>query len=66
MCVLQPDQARDQGNEVNVGFGRLIKIVENSGFKGYTGIEFEGHDITPIEGIKATQALIQREMEKLA
>ncbi|MDC0276056.1 sugar phosphate isomerase/epimerase [Verrucomicrobiales bacterium] len=54
-----------EGNEVNVDYGRLIKIVKDSGFKGYIGIEFEGHEVTPLEGIKATKALIEREMEKL-
>ncbi|MEM9159712.1 MAG: TIM barrel protein [Verrucomicrobiota bacterium] len=50
----------DLGNEVNVDYARMIKIVLNSGYKGYVGIEFEGHDVDPISGINATKALIER------
>lgn len=48
------------GNEVNVDYQRLLKIVLDSGFKGYIGIEFEGHGVDPVEGIIATKKLIER------
>ena len=49
-----------KGNEVNVDYYRLMKIVMDSGFKGYVGIEFEGHGIDPVKGILATKTLIER------
>lgn len=55
----------DKGNEVNVDYERMLRIVKNAGFKGYIGIEFEGHDVSPIEGILATKRLITRTMSKL-
>lgn len=56
----------DKGNEVNVDYRRMLKIVKDSGFSGYIGIEFEGHDVDPIKGINLTKALIERVMVELA
>ena len=49
-----------KGNETNVDYYRMMKIVLDSGFEGYVGIEFEGHDIDPISGILATKKLIEK------
>jgi len=49
-----------KGDEVNVDYYRLLKIVLKSGFKGYIGIEFEGHGMDPIAGILATKKLIEK------
>ncbi|MFT5300743.1 MAG: L-ribulose-5-phosphate 3-epimerase [Mariniblastus sp.] len=55
----------DQGNESNVDFRRMLKIAKEGGFKGYIGIEFEGHEIEPIEGIQKTKALIEKVVREL-
>jgi sugar phosphate isomerase/epimerase len=55
-----------EGNETNVDFRRMLKIAKDAGFKGYIGIEFEGHDVDPISGIKATHKLINKVVEELA
>ena len=39
----------DQGNESNVDYRRMLKIVKDAGYKGYIGIEFEGHKIDPVD-----------------
>ena len=49
----------EDGNEVNVDYRRMLRIVKDSGFKGWIGIEFEGHDVEPVEGILATKRLIE-------
>ncbi len=54
------------GNEVNVDFRRMLKIVKDSGYRGYMGIEFEGHEVAPIDGINATKRLIETVMTELA
>lgn len=54
------------GNEVNVDYRRMIKIVKDSGFRGYIGIEFEGHGTDPITGINKTKQLIETIMAELA
>lgn len=48
------------GDEVNVDFRRMLKIVHAAKFKGSIGIEFEGHGVPPIEGINATKRLIKK------
>ena len=53
------------GNEVNVDYERMMKIVLDSGYKGSIGIEFEGHGVDPVEGILATKRLIERVVAKL-
>jgi sugar phosphate isomerase/epimerase len=55
----------EQGNEVNVDYRRMLKIVKDSGYRGSIGIEFEGHDISPVEGINATKRLIEKVMKEL-
>ncbi|MEO1527665.1 MAG: sugar phosphate isomerase/epimerase family protein [Planctomycetota bacterium] len=54
-----------EGNEVNVDYERMLRIVKQAGFHGYIGIEFEGHGVSPIEGILATKRLIERVVEKI-
>jgi sugar phosphate isomerase/epimerase len=56
----------ERGNESNVDFRRMLKIAKEAGFKGYIGIEFEGHDLDPIAGIMATKKLIETVMAELA
>lgn len=48
------------GNESEMDYARIMKIVKDAGFKGNIGIEFEGKDISEDEGIKATKALIEK------
>jgi len=53
------------GNEVNSDFLRIMKIVKESGFKGYVGIEYEGTQLSEDEGIKATKALLEKVFKQL-
>ena len=53
------------GNEVNMDYLRIMKIVKESGFKGYVGIEYEGNELSEDEGIKATKALLEKVFEQL-
>jgi sugar phosphate isomerase/epimerase len=54
-----------QGDEVNVDYRRMLQIVKDSGFRGWIGIEFEGHGGDPLEGILATKRLIEKVMANL-
>jgi len=55
----------DNGNEINSDFQRIMKIVKESGFKGYVGIEYEGPELSEDEGIKATKALLDKVIAEL-
>lgn len=53
------------GNETKSDFLKIMKIVKESGFKGYVGIEYEGQELSEDEGIKATKALLERVFAEL-
>ena len=53
------------GNEVHSDFAKIMKIVKDSGFKGYVGIEYEGAELSEDEGIKATKALLEKVIAEL-
>lgn len=49
-----------EGNESEMDYLRIMKIVKESGFTGYVGIEYEGATLSEDEGIKATKALLEK------
>ncbi|MBD0778963.1 sugar phosphate isomerase/epimerase [Maribacter sp. ANRC-HE7] len=55
----------ENGNEVDSDFLRIMKIVKESGFKGYVGIEYEGTELSEDEGIKVTKALLEKVFAEL-
>ncbi len=50
----------EDGEETTIDYGRMLVIVQASGYKGHVGIEYEGDQLSEIEGVKATKALLQR------
>lgn len=50
----------EQGNCVETDYVKIMKIVKDSGFKGYVGIEYEGNKFSEEEGIRKTKALLER------
>jgi sugar phosphate isomerase/epimerase len=48
-----------QGRETTLDYARILKIVTDSGYHGYVGIEYEGRRLTEPEGIKATKQLLE-------
>lgn len=48
------------GNETQIDYARMLKIVKDAKFKGYIGIEYEGSNISEEEGIFATKKLLER------
>ena len=49
-----------QGNCVETDYVRMLKIVKDSGWRGYMGIEYEGEKLSEEEGIKKTKALLEK------
>ena len=49
-----------KGNETKIDYVRMIKIVKDSGYKGYIDVEYEGSRLSEDAGIKATQLLLDR------
>ena len=50
----------ENGNEKKSDFHRLMKIVKESGYKGYVGIEYEGDELPEKEGSLATKRLLEK------
>lgn len=55
----------EAGNETQIDYRRMMKIVVDAGYHGYVGIEYEGGRLSEPEGIKATKRLLERVREQL-
>ncbi|MFK7814042.1 MAG: sugar phosphate isomerase/epimerase family protein [Maribacter sp.] len=55
----------ENGNEIHTDFYKMLKIVKDSGFKGYIGIEYEGNVLSEEEGIAATLALLNKAIDSI-
>ncbi len=49
-----------EGNETEIDFYRMIKIVLKAGYNGYIGIEYEGNSLSEHDGIIATKKLLEK------
>ena len=49
-----------EGNETTMDYYRLMKIVKDSGYKGWIDIEYEGTRLSEPEGIMATKKLLDK------
>jgi len=56
----------ESGDEREIDFLRMMRIVLAAGYEGFVGIEYEGTELSEPEGIRATKALLERVMETLA
>ena len=50
----------EQGEDRIIDYHRMLKIVKDSGYEGYIGIEYEGVEKPEHEGILITRALIEK------
>jgi sugar phosphate isomerase/epimerase len=55
----------ESGQEANLDYEELIRIVLDSGYRGWIGIEYEGARLSEPDGIRLTKALLERVREKL-
>lgn len=56
---------KDDGQAAHTDFARMLKIIKDSGFTGYIGIEYEGENPTPLEGVLMAKKLIQQTLRDL-
>ncbi|MGI4886506.1 MAG: sugar phosphate isomerase/epimerase family protein [Janthinobacterium lividum] len=54
------------GNCVETDYMKMFKIIKESGFKGYVGIEYEGEKIGEEEGVRKTKALLEKVLQTLS
>ncbi|MFG0292552.1 MAG: sugar phosphate isomerase/epimerase family protein [Phycisphaerales bacterium JB050] len=53
------------GNETKTDYERMLRIVRETGYSGWIGVEYEGGGLAPREGSLATKKLIERVWAKL-
>jgi L-ribulose-5-phosphate 3-epimerase len=49
-----------EGLETTIDYARMLRIVVDSGYRGHIGIEYEGSHLSEVDGIRATQHLLER------
>ena len=54
------------GNEKDTDYYKMIKIVLDAGYRGYVGIEYEGPELSEMDGIGATKKLLEKVRDKLS
>ncbi|MEW4526191.1 MAG: sugar phosphate isomerase/epimerase family protein [Maioricimonas sp. JB045] len=56
----------DRRHNQETDYLRMMKIVVDSGYRGYVGIEYEGHELDEMTGIRKSKELLERVREKLS
>ncbi len=49
-----------EGDETRIDYTKMMRIVLDSGYRGWVGIEYEGNRMTELEGVKACKKLLER------
>jgi len=55
----------EKGDETLIDYYKMLKIVKDSGYKGFIGIEYEGDRLSEYEGIMATKKLVLKAVAQL-
>ncbi len=55
----------DNGNETTIDFYKMLKIIADSGYKGWIDVEYEGQKLSEEDGIRATKKLLEKAIAKV-
>jgi sugar phosphate isomerase/epimerase len=53
----------ENGNETQIDYVKMMKIIHDSGYKGYIDVEYEGNKLNEDDGIKTSIALLRKVIE---
>jgi len=53
----------ENGMETRIDYEKMMKIISDSGYKGYVDVEYEGNKLSEDEGIKASIKLLNKVFE---
>jgi sugar phosphate isomerase/epimerase len=48
----------ENGGQPKIDYVKMMQIVKDAGYTGYVGVEYEGENLSEIDGINATKALL--------
>ena len=54
-----------EGNETEIDYYKMLEIVQNAGYTGFIGVEYEGDELSEEDGILATKNLLIAASNKL-
>ena len=57
---------REGMDPLEIDYLKMMKIVTDAGYLGYVGIEYEGHDLDEMEGIRRTKTMLEQAREQLS
>jgi len=55
----------ENGNETTIDYIKMLKIVKESGYTGFIGVEYEGSRLSETEGVLATKKLLIKAANQL-
>jgi len=55
----------ENGMQPKIDYARMLQIVKDAGYTGFIGVEYEGDNLTEIQGINATKNLLLSSLEKV-
>jgi sugar phosphate isomerase/epimerase len=55
----------ETGEETTIDYHRMVRIVVDAGYHGHLGIEYEGDQLSEVDGILATRELLLRVRDEL-
>lgn len=55
-----------QGNEAVIDYPRILKLVKNTDYRGFIGIEYEGSELSEDEGVQKTYDLLVKAGRELS
>lgn len=56
----------ERGEETQIDYHKMMKIVLDAGYRGFVGIEYEGSKMSEADGIRATKKLLERVHDELS
>ena len=56
----------ERGEETTIDYHRMVKIVTDTGYRSWLGIEYEGERLSEPEGIRATKKLLEKVRDELS
>lgn len=54
----------EAGNQPDFDYGKLMKIIVDSDYKGILAVEWEGKKLKPVPGVLASKALIEKSLKQ--
>lgn len=54
------------GNEAKIDYNRMLKVVQDAGYRGYISLEYLGEDLDEFDGVRATKNLLEQFRKQIA